>query len=78
MRWMLKSVALLMLFATPALAADSTKVYNSGLLVLVFVGICALLVLAQVLPALKSLFGLSKEAKQANELHLSEAQLKKH
>lgn len=37
--------------ASSAYAVDTTQVYNSGLLVLAFVGFCAVVVLAQVAPA---------------------------
>ena len=46
----------------PAMAAETAKTYTSGILVLAFVGICALLVVAQLLPAIKSLFGLTRDA----------------
>ncbi|MBE0596667.1 MAG: hypothetical protein IH614_05310 [Desulfuromonadales bacterium] len=52
--------AALMLAASPALAVDTTKVYNSGLLVLVFVGICALFVVSQMIPAIIMLVGALK------------------
>jgi DNA-binding NtrC family response regulator len=50
----------LILLAVPAMAADTTKVYSSGLLVLLFVGFCALLVVAQLLPAVMNLMGMTK------------------
>ncbi len=46
----------------PAFAASSTKVYNSGLLVLAFLGFCALVVVAQLIPAIITLFGMIKGA----------------
>jgi DNA-binding NtrC family response regulator len=52
----------LILMAVPAVAADTSKVYNSGLLVLLFVGFCALLVVAQLLPAVMNLLGMTKKA----------------
>ncbi len=58
----LASLALLLTFVPPSMAADVTKTYNSGLLVLLFVGFCALLIVAQLVPAVLSLFGLTKEA----------------
>lgn len=39
------------LIASSALAVDTTQVYNSGLLVLIFVGFCALIIVAQIGPA---------------------------
>lgn len=51
-----------LLAVSPALAADTSKVYTSGILVLLFVGFCALLVVAQLLPAVMNLFGMTKNA----------------
>jgi len=61
-RSILSSLAFLLVLAAPALAADTATTYTSGILVLLFVGFCALLVVAQLLPAIKSLFGVTKEA----------------
>jgi len=47
---------------SPAMAADTTKTYTSGILVLLFVGFCALLVVAQLLPAVMNLIGMTKKA----------------
>ena len=58
----LTSLSLVMMAVAPALAADTATTYNSGILVLGFVGVCALLVVAQLLPALRSLFGMTKDA----------------
>lgn len=47
-----------LLFTSPVLAAvDTTKVYNSGFLVLAFLGFCALIVVAQLLPAIMLMIG---------------------
>jgi hypothetical protein len=52
------AVALLVIGAAPALAAvDTAKVYNSGILVLLFLGVCALIVVVQLIPAMMLLFG---------------------
>lgn len=62
----------LILMAVPAFAADTTKVYNSGILVLLFVGFCALLVVAQLLPAVMNLLGMTKNAaKNARKMRTS-------
>ncbi len=42
----------------PAFAASTTTVYNSGILVLVFVGFCALVILVQLIPAIITLWGM--------------------
>ena len=52
----------LSLFAAPAFAIDTAQTYNSGILVLLFVGFCALLIVAQLVPAVLTLFGMTKEA----------------
>jgi hypothetical protein len=51
------AAALLVLCASPALAVDTTRVYNSGILVLLFLGVCALIVGVQLIPALTLCFG---------------------
>lgn len=44
--------------AAPAFASvDTTRVYNSGILVLLFLGVCALIVVVQLIPAMMLLFG---------------------
>ncbi len=48
------------LVAAPAWAVDTAKVYSSGLLIVVFVGICALLVVSQMIPAVILLLGMIK------------------
>ncbi len=52
----------LILMSVPALAADTSKTYTSGILVLLFVGFCALLVVMQLLPAVMNLIGMTKNA----------------
>ena len=44
-----------------AFAATTTRVYSSGLLVLGFLGFCALVVVIQMIPALLTLWGIVKE-----------------
>ena len=46
--------------ASAAFAAASTKVYSSGILLFAFLGLCALVVVAQLLPALVVMFGMVK------------------
>lgn len=61
--WVLLNALMLAIAAvTPAFAASTTKVYNSGVLVLVFLGFCALVVVAQLIPALITLMGMLKSA----------------
>ena len=74
MKSVLATLSMMLMAVSPALAADTTKVYNSGILVLLFVGFCALLVVAQLLPAVMSLFGMTKNAaKNARSMHTAQA-----
>ena len=41
----------------PAWAVDTSQTYQSGLLVLLFLGVCALIVVAQMVPALILMMG---------------------
>jgi hypothetical protein len=67
--WM--STLMVLISALPAYAVDTTKTYQSGILVLVFLGVCALIVVAQLMPSLILLFswikGLSKHTKEKHE-----------
>jgi len=55
-------LTLLLMYAPQALAVDTSHTYNSGILPLLFVGFCALLIVAQLVPAVLMLFGLTKDA----------------
>ncbi len=46
--------------STAAHAASSQKIYTSGILVLIFLGFCALVVIAQLIPAIITLVGMIK------------------
>lgn len=46
-------------------AVDTTLTYNSGILVLLFAGFLALVVVVQAVPALLSLYGMIKGAAEA-------------
>ena len=52
MKKVISTVFLVLMAISPAFAADTTVVYKSGILVIIFVGICALIVVAQLVPAL--------------------------
>jgi len=56
------STLTLSLLAVPAFAVDTAQTYNSGILVLLFVGFCALVIVAQLVPAVLTLFGMTKAA----------------
>ena len=49
-----------LVIATPAFAIDTAQTYSSGILTLVFVGFCALLIVAQLVPAVLTLIGMTK------------------
>lgn len=57
----LLSMAVAAFATSPVYAADTSVTYSSGILVLLFVGFCALLIVAQLVPALLALFGMTKE-----------------
>ncbi|SHJ21424.1 Response regulator receiver domain-containing protein [Malonomonas rubra DSM 5091] len=67
----------LVLMAVPAFAADTTKTYTSGILVLMFVGFCALLVVMQLIPAVRQLFLLTKDAAKKSKYSDSAVTVKK-
>lgn len=50
--------------ATPLWAADAGREDNSDLFVWIFLGFCALIVVAQLIPAMLVLFGFAKGAKK--------------
>lgn len=60
------SILALVLATTPALAVDTARTYQSGVLVLLFVGLCALIVVAQLLPAVRSLLREIRKSAQAS------------
>jgi hypothetical protein len=51
---------LMLMLASPALAVDTTTTYSSGILVGVFLGFCALVVVVQLLPTIMLLVGFIK------------------
>ena len=57
---MLSTLAITMMLITPAFAVDTATTYSSGILVLLFIGFCALLIVAQLVPAVLVLFGMTK------------------
>jgi len=70
--------ALMLMAVSPALATDTSKTYNSGILVLLFVGFCALLIIAQLVPAVLALFGMTKEAAKSTSGKKLAVSAKKH
>lgn len=78
LKTLLMSFALMFVAVSPALATDTSKTYNSGILVLLFVGFCALLIIAQLVPAVLALFGMTKEAAKSTSGKKLAASAKKH
>ena len=75
----LTSLSLVLMAVGPALAAETATTYTSGILVLGFVGVCGLLVVAQLLPAIRSLFGMTRDAaKKTSASKYSHASSKKN
>jgi hypothetical protein len=60
MRISIYSLALLLATSPSAFASSTTRVYNSGILVLAFLGFCALVVVIQLIPAIITLCGMLK------------------
>jgi len=69
----LTTISVLLLAATPAFAVDTAKTYTSGVLALAFVGLCGLIVVAQLLPALKALFGITQDAAESAKVKSAKA-----
>ncbi len=57
MRSLMTTAAIILLTVHQAWAVDTTQTYQSGILVLVFLGVCALIVVAQMVPALILMMG---------------------
>ena len=74
----LAALALVFVAASPALAVDTSQTYNSGILVLLFVGFCALIIIAQLVPAVLTLFGMTKEAAKSASASRVAVSAKKH
>ena len=68
------AITMLLMSATGALAADTHKVYSSGLLVLMFLGFCAIVVVLQTIPAMMHLYGMIKGVASKKEM----AEVKSH
>ena len=57
----LSTLLVIMILVTPAFAIDTATTYQSGLFVFSFVGFCTLVVIAQLIPAVLMLFGMTKD-----------------
>lgn len=78
LRTSLTTFVLILMVVSPALATDTSKTYHSGILVLLFVGFCALLIVAQLVPAVLALFGMTKEATRSTSGKKHAASAKSH
>ena len=56
-RALLTTATIILLTVHQAWAVDTTQTYQSGMLVLVFLGVCALIIVAQMVPALILMLG---------------------
>jgi hypothetical protein len=59
-----------------AMAASGSRVDDSGIFVWVFLGFCALIVVAQIIPAVLLLFGMAKGVASVVKDELTEAKAK--
>jgi hypothetical protein len=66
MKHMMTTLGALMITTTPAFAAGAAREDNSGLFVWIFLALCALIIVAQLIPAVMVLFGFAKGIKKAN------------
>ena len=73
MRIILNALMLSLATVPCAFAATTTKVYNSGILVLAFLGFCALVVVIQLIPAIMTVVGMLKGLAK-KEAHPQEAE----
>ena len=60
LRSTLMGMVMLMTMVSPAFAVDTTKTYSSGILVGIFLGFCALIVVVQLVPTIMLLVGFVK------------------
>ena len=61
MKTAIATIFLVLAVINPAFAAGTVVVYKSGILVSLFVGVCALVVVSQLVPALMLIMGFIKE-----------------
>jgi hypothetical protein len=54
---LMTTAAIILLTVHQAWAVDTTQTYQSGMLVLLFLGVCALIIVAQMVPALILMLG---------------------
>lgn len=59
------TLALVMGSVTSALAASGAREDNSGVFVWIFLGFCALIIVAQLIPAVLTMLGIAKGVKES-------------
>ena len=59
--------SMLMLSADPAFALDTTRTYNSGILVGLFLGFCALVIVVQLVPTILMLINFVRKVVKGAE-----------
>jgi hypothetical protein len=67
MKTALNTIIAMMAGAVPAFAATGGRVDHSGLFVWIFLGFCALIVVAQVIPAVMMMVGMVKGVAASRE-----------
>ena len=67
LRNVLMGSSVMMLLANPAFAVDTTNIYNSGILVGLFLAFCALIVVMQLMPTIMLLVGFVKGLMKGTE-----------
>ena len=60
MKTAIATISLVLATISTAFAAGTTPVYKSGILITIFIGVCALIVVAQLAPALMMFLGFIK------------------
>jgi hypothetical protein len=79
MRCLISTLAVSLVFVPSAFAAESVRVYTSGLLVLAFVGFLALIVVIQLIPAIITLWGALKGlSKRSADQEMADAKAGKY
>jgi hypothetical protein len=70
------ALTMILTSSTAVFAASSQKVYSSGILVLVFIGFVALVVVVQMIPAILTLCGMLKGLANDRKTAAAEARTK--
>jgi hypothetical protein len=70
------AMTMILASSTGAFAASTQKVYSSGILVLVFIGFVALVVVVQMIPAILTLCGMLKGLASDRKTAVAEARTK--